>query len=145
MATSTETNVLSSIENVQKSRASELDSNLHRLENVLKSWSFKRLPVTGDGNCLFYAVAYSLLCRRQHECVQQLLLKFDCMPDNTQPVKHLTAKLREAVVQEWLGENTLYYQSFLTHQQLQVEAHRFLRDGEFAGDIGDLVLPALVC
>ena len=144
MATSTETNVLSSIENVQKSRASELDSNLHKLENVLKSGNFKRLPVTGDGNCLFYAVAYFLLCRRQHECVQQLLLKFDCMPDNTQPVKHLTAKLREAVVQEWLGENTLYYQSFLTHQQLQVEVHRFLRDGEFAGDIGDLVLPAVV-
>ena len=36
------------------------------------------------------------------------------------------------------------YQSFLTHQQLKEEAHRFLQDGEFTGDVGDLVLPALV-
>ena len=35
----------------------------------------------------------------------------------------------------------MYYQS---HQQLQGEAHRILRDDEFTGDIGDFVLPALV-
>ena len=52
--------------------------------------------------------------------------------------------MREVVVLEWTGENTMYYQSFLTQQQLQEEAHRFLQDGEFTGDVGDLVLPALV-
>ena len=121
-----------------------MDSNVRRLENVLKSWNFKRLPENGDGNCLFYAVAYSLLCRIQSEHTNQLLLKFDFRTDCSQPVKQLAKNLREAVVLEWIGENTMYYQSFLTHQQLQEEAHRFLQDGEFTGDVGDLVLPALV-
>ena len=39
----------------------------------------------------------------------------------------------------------MHYQSFLTQQQLlQEEAHRFLHNGEFTGDVGNFVLPALV-
>ena len=34
--------------------------------------------------------------------------------------------------------------SFLTQDQLQSEAQRFLEDGEYCGNLGDLVLPALV-
>ena len=114
------------------------------MENVLKSWNFKRLPVSGDGNCLFYAVAYSLLYRIRSERTNQLLLKFNFSTDYSHPVQYLAKKMREAVVLEWTGENTMYYQSFLTQQQLQEEAHRFLHDGEFIGDVGNLVLPALV-
>ena len=136
--------VLSPIENLEQSHTTNMNPSMHRLENVLKSWNFKRLPVNGDGNCLFYAVAYSLLCRKRSDHTNQLLLKFDFRTDCSQPIKHLAKKLREAVVQEWMGENTMCYQSFLTHQQLKEEAHRFLQDGEFTGDVGDLVLPALV-
>ena len=31
-----------------------------RLDRVLSSWNFKRIPVSGDGNCLFYAVSLAL-------------------------------------------------------------------------------------
>lgn len=52
--------------------------------------------------------------------------------------------LRQATVTEWLGENSLLYQSFLTRGQLSEQAQHFLQDGEYCGDIGDLVLPAIV-
>ena len=32
----------------------------------------------------------------------------------------------------------------MTHDQLYNEAHKFLEDGEYCGDLGNLVLPALV-
>ena len=59
-------------------------------------------------------------------------------------IKELSRVLRQATVAEWLGENSQHYQSFLTHDQLCEQAQRFHRDGEYCGDIGDLVLPALV-
>ena len=44
---------------------------------------------------------------------------------------------------EWLGDHSQEYQSFLTRAQLVGEAHRFLENGEFAGELGDLVLTGL--
>lgn len=38
-----------------------VDINLNRLDRVLESWNFKRIPVSGDGNCLFYALSHGLL------------------------------------------------------------------------------------
>ena len=43
----------------------EQTANIHaiRLDQILSSWNFKRIPVSGDGNCLFYAVSQALLQR----------------------------------------------------------------------------------
>ena len=50
--------------------------------------------------------------------------------------------MRELVVNEWLtNEND--YQSFLTGVDLQREAQRFRRDGEFAGALGDALPVAM--
>ena len=65
--------------------------------------------------------------------------KLGCTPESSST--QLARLLRRATVDEWLGENS---QSFLTHNQLQNEAHKFLQDGHYSGDLGDLVLPALV-
>ena len=62
---------------------------------------------------------------------------------NTQSIPEIVSILRKAVVNEWLGENTGDYQSFLTSDQLEEQAQVFLNSGTFAGDIGDLVVQAL--
>ena len=54
--------------------------------------------------------------------------------------KELSKALRQATVSEWLGENSLHYQSFLTHDQLHEEAQKFIEDGHYSGDMGDPVL-----
>ena len=41
-----------------------------------------------SGNCLFYAVAYSLLCRIRSEHTNQLLLKFDFSIDCSHPTSN---------------------------------------------------------
>ena len=90
-------------------------------------------------------MAHSLLYRIRSEHTNHLLLKFNFSTDCSHPVQYLAKKVGEAVVLEWTGEDTMYYQCFLTQQQLlQEEAHRFLHNGEFTGDVGNLVLPALV-
>lgn len=48
-----------------------------------------------------------------------------------------------AVVDELLGSSTDEYQSFLSHEQLSTQAQCFLKDGEFMGEIGNLVIKEL--
>ena len=50
----------------------------HSLHNVLESWHFRRIPVPGDGNCLFTAIAMGII-DRLHNGDQSLihLLKLD--------------------------------------------------------------------
>jgi hypothetical protein len=57
-------------------------------------------------------------------------------------VEEIAAQLRRAVVEEWLGDYYSEYTRFLAFSQLEQEAQRFLRSGEFAGDVGDLVIVA---
>jgi hypothetical protein len=53
------------------------------------------------------------------------------------------ATLRSLVVAEWLGEFTIEYQGFMTRNQLQEQAAISLDGGEFAPDVGDLVISAI--
>ena len=41
-----------------------------RLHNILASWNFTLIPVTGDGNCLFSSIAFNLLqwFESSHQC-----------------------------------------------------------------------------
>ena len=51
---------LEKLDDSHKSAFFELTNHdIKRLDGVLKSWKFKRIPVSGDGNCLFYAVAHT--------------------------------------------------------------------------------------
>lgn len=124
-------------------KENESDAHRKRLNDVLSMWNFKGLSVPGDGNCLFTAVAVNL---------QHLATKSKDLSDHLQSlgiqvcedgVPNIIKKLRKSVVDELLGSNTTEYQSFLSHEQLPTQAQRFLRDGEFMGEIGDLMVKAL--
>ena len=59
---------------LSESTDKEQTINVHanRLDHVLASWNFKRIPVLGDGNCLFYAISQALLQKNDCTLLQRL-------------------------------------------------------------------------
>lgn len=123
---------------------SDRSAHKGRLSNALASWNFRQVEVPGDGNCLFTAVALHLQLIGQepasplHPILERLGI--DVSSDS---VQHIAKLLRRAVVTEWLGEHSTEYTGFLASAQLEKEAQTFLNSGEFAGELGDLVVSAL--
>ena len=121
----------------------QLQEHEERLNQVLKSWNFSKCLSPKDGNCLFYSIVHNLKFQVNNGNVE--LGKFlqshgihihDSFED-------LIAILRCLVVEEWLGEFSDYYQGFMTGNQLQQQARKFLDSGEFASNVGDLVITAI--
>jgi len=125
-------------------RDRERQTHEDRLDSVLRSWNFERITVPGDCDCLFTSVAMNIkhLCQLGTESLFNILKDLS-IDSNTQSIPEIVSILRKAVVNEWLGENTGDYQSFLTSDQLEEQAQAFLNSGTFAGDIGDLVVQVL--
>ena len=57
-------------------------------------------------------------------------------------VASLSKLLRCLVVEEWQSENADYYQGFVTIDILS-HAEQYLNNGEFSGDLGDLIVVIL--
>ena len=111
-----------------------------RLDDVVASWNFRCTAVPADGNCLFHAVAVNLCSPRYKHTLQQMAQVVDMQHS---PVNIATV-LRQLVVDEWLGEHSNEYWGFIgSAEGLQRQATQFAKSGEFASDIGDLVLAAL--
>ena len=81
-----------------------------------------------DGNCLFTAASLSLL---QHS--DQTVYNTIGIDQNFDALL-ISQILRKLVVQEWLGENSEYYQKFVTFD-IRDRAEQYLNSGEFAGDL----------
>jgi len=115
-----------------------------RLKNALTSWNFRSVSTPGDGNCLFHSVVFALQqqLQQQNDSISRVLSPLG-INLTSQSTADVIAALRKAVVDEWLGHNSKEYQSFLTYGQLETEACHFLNSGEFAGEMGDLVITAL--
>ena len=47
-----------------------------QLQNILDSWNLRKVDMPGDGDCLFWSIAYGLMQRIQNgdNAVKQLLL-----------------------------------------------------------------------
>ena len=116
---------------------------IQHLQNVLESWNFQRIEVPGDGNCLFYAISLALVERIQHGDTQlhQTLTSLGLSSEDVKDVRSLARFLRQSVVHQWLA-NTDMYQGFATID-LSNEANTYLTDGEFSGELGDLMVLTL--
>ena len=129
--------------------SSETIDNMHseRLENVLASWNFQQVKIPGDGNCLFASVALHLQTvlpsLNSSHPLQAIIDSLEIAITPTTTLESIILSLRKSVVNEWLGEHSQYYSRFLTLAQLENEAACFLESGEFAGELGDLVIAAL--
>ncbi len=113
------------------------------IENVLSSWNFRKVAVPGDGNCLFTSVALSIIERIQNhdDVVVDIMTKLGLSVRDLN-IQRISKRLRDLVVQEWLGDNADYYQGFST-SDIQSQAEQYLISGEFAGNLGDLMVVTL--
>ena len=114
-----------------------------RLNDIVNSCKLKLHPVSGDGNCLFSAVAFSLIKNRQS------LLQHDpnffalkCL--ETDNISELKMTLRKLIVEEWKN-NEHFYQGFLTSESTSVaeEAEKFLQCGYYHSELGDTMVTGL--
>ena len=116
------------------------------LVNLLSQWNFQRVEVPKDGNCIFSSVAMALMERVQRNdiAVMTILQQLGISSDSTNQLEMHTISrvLRTLVVQEWLGEHSDYYQNFVT-ADIRSQAQNYLRNGEFAGNLGDLMVVTL--
>lgn len=113
------------------------------IDNLLKSWNLVRHRVRRDGNCLLYSVAYSLKMQVEQGNADLRLTLDTLRIDPNSSLSQIAAILRICVAKEWLGDHSEFYQSFMTENQLLIEAEKFLQDGAYAMDIGDLAIAAL--
>ncbi len=118
-------------------------NDVETLNSVLQSWNFEKVVVPGDGNCLFYAVSLALIQRMKTDnCTRELLLSMGLPEDKLDDMYIIAKLLRRLVVREW-QENTDNYQGY-TLVDVCSEASNYLADGEFSGDIGDLMVRTLL-
>lgn len=116
-----------------------------RLTELASTWGFGIVEVTGDGNCLFTAVATQLqqmlsLNARDKPSLLMSHLKEQVGIDVSSSVSYISSILRRQVVQELKGERVEYYQSFLPSEvNIISEADRFRQSGTFSGPLGDLI------
>ena len=103
-----------------------------RLEKVLRKNKLKLIPVKGDGNCCFGAVAEALRQLPSHINLSQLL---GCEV-------HSQMDLRKLAVKEWT-DHTGIYQPFLVNKDIKEEAQKFTKSGFYDSDLGDSMVLAL--
>lgn len=112
------------------------ESEVHkeRLKNNITAWNFDLVPVQPDGNCFFTSIALSLI-QDINKC-KSILDSINV--DVNGPITVLSSKLREVIVQEWLGPNRSDYEGFLIDQdKYEHEVLKFLQDGHYNSDLGN--------
>lgn len=88
------------------STTNEKTVHSERLQQVLASWKFSMINVPEDGNCFFTSVALELT-NFSKETIEQLGLSLSA------PITELVKKLREIIVEEWIGCRRHLYEDFL--------------------------------
>jgi hypothetical protein len=109
-----------------------------RLGNIASSFGFSILPVTGDGNCFFRAVAFQVLqILTSKSCPENISQNLQAHRINEQRnADELSEYLRQLMVDEFQN-NPQDYCSFFEDIDIYLESEKFRRNGEFTGRLGD--------
>ena len=104
---------------------------------TLSEFGLVLAPAPRDGNCFFHSLSMNIMSNQ--EIWTNCLTKIGC--DNDKPdITSLSAKLRQAFVNEILGERRDVYQNFLTSDlDYSNEANKFLQEGFYSSSLGDLM------
>ena len=81
------------------------------MKNNVSAWNFSVISVQTDGNCFF---TYFSLALVQGISKRKPIFGVDVNGS----ISVLSSKLREVIVQEWLGVNRCEYESSFTNQEL---------------------------
>lgn len=93
-----------------------------------------------DSNCLFTSIAFNLVS--QVEEGNQFIIQILCVCDkDIHIITNIQGVLRCTMVHEWL-KNVEYYQAFITVDFILI-SEQYLEDGQFAGEVGDLMVLTL--
>ena len=105
-------------------------------------WVLKCIPIEGDGNCFFRAIAVTIVSTSSdwHTCLNKI--QYSNGDLNIEP---LNQKLRKVFTEEILGENHQEYEQFLEPfvQNYEEEVHQFTTSGFYDSPIGNAMPLAL--
>ena len=114
-----------------------------RLQHTIDNLDGIRVPVEGDGNCCFSAVAIAIKELQESSSDTSVKEHLATLPiDITADLQGLAYQLRLIAVSEWL-EHKDYYQSFLTSERVETSAIMFLQQGHFHGELGNTMVLSL--
>lgn len=114
------------------------------LENILSTYSLTYSPTVRDGNCFFKAVALNIVANAKN---WGLFLNRIGFNDESLDLESLAMKLRHVFVEEITGVNHRRYSDFIVTEEVEfdytIEAKKFLQNGFYASQFGDLMPPAM--
>ena len=113
-----------------------------QLQHNLSSHGFQRLPVKGDGNCLFYALAEGLMYEMNaepHEFGPALRQALH-LPGRSVRLSEFADRLRQFCVDQW-RVNEDYYSEFVDQEKVSFlkEVKKFSKNGVSESILGDIV------
>ena len=113
------------------------------VDRNLSAMGLRRIPIEKDGNCLFKAVS-TMIIKKQSDEHYESYLKSIGLRNNTNPAE-VSVVLRDLTVKELINNYHEYKKCFPQMNMIlyRREVTKFYKDGEFAGMIGDILLPGL--
>ena len=113
------------------------------VDRTLSAMGLRRIDIEKDGNCLFRAVSTQIIKRQPDDHYENFLESIG-MRKNTN-ISEVAAVLRNLTVKELLNNYNEYKKCFpqMNITSYRTEVSRFYQDGEFAGLIGDILVPGL--
>ena len=115
------------------------------LDGHLKDVGLSRIPVAGDGNCFFTAVAFQLHQLMSTTDVPALVSNsLSSIGITTMTIPQLASLLRELIVKEWLSDHIDDYIKFVPDlEDFLAEVKQFEQSGYHHGPLGDLMPMAM--
>ena len=121
------------------SPVSEHEQHQNRLTDIVESWGFQLHPVPGDGNCCFYALAFSIHAQCQ-DIEQKLPQLFADLGTGLADIAH---QLRRIAVDEWMNHQDEYQHYLDGEHKVADEAPAFLQNRYFFGPLGNTMVVAI--
>lgn len=126
----------------QASNNSDEEFHYHerQLNHNLAKHDFVRLPVKGDGNCLFYALAQGLIYEMKVDFDFNLHLHQLFRLSNDLRLAEFADRLRQICVDQW-RINEDYYDQFVVKEKVTFlkEVKKFSKNGVSDSTLGDIV------
>ena len=114
------------------------------IQRILSMYSLTFLPTSRDGNCFFMAISLNILAdaKNWNLYLTKIGVKIGSIDSAS-----LARKLRHVFVEEITGDNCARYSDYVVTEEVEfdytTEANKFLQDGFYANQLGDLMPPAM--
>ena len=121
----------------------EQKEHYEQIDKVLREASLERIAIEGDGNCMFSTVSFSLKSMKLNQEYSTFLESMGI--NTTEEIASISNSLRKVVVDELMQQYEFYekFANDLSESEYRRKVQECKKSDVFAGDIGDLILPAI--